>query len=293
MSPILSILILNYNTKNLTVLCIESIINNYQKELEKGYLEILIGDNASSDSSVTTFKKQFAGYKNILISENKINLGFAKGHNTLAKKARGKYLLFLNSDTQITNTGLKETISYLEKNEGIGILGLKMINKDGSYQASCGSFYNTFNLLIMLLGGERFGLLRSSPDRIQGVDWVSGGAMLVQKELFEKLNGFDENFFMYIEDMELCFRAKKEGYLTYFYPFIKIIHNELGSSNKSYAILNIYKGILYFYKKHSSKSQYFYAKSIFRLKAHIAVIVGAIIGRKSFEQSYKQILLEQ
>lgn len=293
MSPILSILILNYNTKNLTVLCIESIINNYQKELEKGYLEILIGDNASSDSSVTTFKKQFAGYKNILISENKTNLGFAKGHNTLAKKARGKYLLFLNSDTQITNTGLKETISYLEKNEGIGILGLKMINKDGSYQASCGSFYNTFNLLIMLLGGERFGLLRSSPDRIQGVDWVSGGAMLVQKELFEKLNGFDENFFMYIEDMELCFRAKKEGYLTYFYPFIKIIHNELGSSNKSYAILNIYKGILYFYKKHSSKSQYFYAKSIFRLKAHIAVIVGAIIGRKSFEQSYKQILLEQ
>lgn len=292
MSPILSILILNYNTKIFTILCVQSIVNYYKEKLEKGSFEIWIGDNASSDLSIESFKKKFSSYKNIFIIENKENLGFAKGHNNLSKKAKGKYLLFLNSDTQIMTNGLEEAISYLEKNEEISILGLKMINKNGSAQASCGSFYNLFNFLIMLLGGERFGLIRSSPEKIQKVDWVSGGTMMIKKELFEKLKGFDENFFMYIEDMELCFRAGKTGYLTYFYPFTKIIHQGLGSSKKTYAILNIYKGILYFYKKHGTNTQYLSAKFIFRLKARIAFFIGTIINNKSLRQAYKQILSE-
>jgi len=99
-----------------------------------------------------------------------------------------------------------------------------------------------------MLGLERAGLLRESPKQITKVDWVMGASLMISKKAFEKTGGFAKELFMYAEDMEFCYRAGKKGFATYFYPEVTLFHKERGSSNRTFAILNIYKGILFFTK---------------------------------------------
>ena len=142
----------------------------------------------------------------------------------------------------------------------------------------------------MLAGLENFLGIRKSPNTISKVDWVSGALMMVKKSLFEKLSGFDENFFMYIEDMELCFRANKLGFLTYFYPNLGVLHKELGSSNRDFAIINIYKGILYFYSKHKNYIEYIIAKILLVTKAAFLIFIGIIGRSRGLRERYEKAL---
>lgn len=289
----LSIIILSYNTKDLTLACLKSVVSQYNQELENKELEIIVVDNNSSDDSVESIKYYVLSIKYdevIKLIQNKENLGFGKGCNLAAKFAKGKYFLFLNSDTQVLDKGFLSMIEFLDKNESVAILGGKIENSDGSIQRSCGKFYNLFNLLIMLLSLERFGFLRSSPNKIQKVDWVSGACMMVRNDVFEKLNGFDENFFMYVEDMEICFRAKKLGFLTYFYPNLLLKHKSLGSSNKTFAIINIYKGILHFYSRHKTYLEYLIAKALLIFKAKILILVGFLTFNSALRDRYRKAI---
>lgn len=288
----LSIIILSYNTKELTLRCIKSIIEQYQKELEENKVEIVVVDNNSSDGSVESIKHHVSSikYGGIRIVENKDNVGFAKGCNIGAKNARGKYLLFLNSDTQVLDKGFMLMVDFIDKNPNIAILGGRLENSDGSIQPSVGKFYNLFNLVIMLLGLERLGFLRGSPNKIQKVDWVSGACMMVRSLVFEKLAGFDERLFMYMEDMEICFRAKKMGLATYFYPNIRLKHKSLGSSNRTFAIINIYKGISCFYLKHKTYVEYLIAKMLLTVKALILILVGYLTFNSDLRDRYKKAI---
>lgn len=292
----LSIIVLSYNTKDLTIACIDSIIGQYKKQLDNGDFELIVVDNKSSDSTIEAIKSvpakgwSASGKKRLRLIENKENYGFSKGNNIGAKQANGKFLFFLNSDTKVLDSGLLEMVSYLEQRKPVGILGARLQNVDGSPQASVGSFYNLGNVFIMLLGGERAGLLRSSPQRTQHVDWASGGAMMVKGDMFKKMGGFDENFFMYVEDMELCFRAKKLGFETHYFPDILVEHKTLGSSNRTFAILNIYKGLLYFYKKHFSYVEYLLVRLLLMLKAYMAIFIGLVTQNNYLTSTYKKAL---
>lgn len=281
----LSIIILSYNTKALTLKCIESIVGQYKKELSLKELEIIVVDNASTDGSPSAIS-------NFKLIQNKENVGFARGCNIGAKAAEGKYILFLNSDTEVLDEGFLSMTDFLDKNSDVAILGGKLENNDGSIQRSCGKFYNLFNLLIMLLGLERFGFLRSSPGKIQKVDWVSGACMMVRADIFEKLTGFDEKLFMYMEDMEVCFRAKKLGFGTYFYPDVKLRHKSLGSSNRTFAIIYIYKGILHFYSRHKTYLEYLAAKLLLITKAGILILVGLLTFNSELRDRYQKAISE-
>ena len=114
---------------------------------------------------------------------------------------------------------------------------------------------------------------------------------MIRKNVFERLNGFDEKLFMYMEDMELCFRARKEGCLTYFYPDLSIDHKEQGSSNRQFAILNIYRGLLYFYKKHKGTLQYMIVKLLLITKALIVSLFGLVSGNTYLKATYKKALV--
>lgn len=282
----LSIVTLSYNTRDLTLTCLGSIASKYKKELNEGGLEIIVVDNNSSDDSIKSIKAAFFGAKYLTLIENRDNLGFGRGCNLGAKAAKGEYILFLNSDTEILDKGFLNMIKFLEENPKVAILGGKLENSNGTLQPSVGKFYNLFNLLIMLLGLERFGFLKSSPKRIQKVDWVSGACMMVRRDVFEKLLGFDSKFFMYVEDMEICYRAQKLGLNSYFYPGLKLKHQSLGSSDRSFAIINIYRGILHFYSKHRSYPEYLIAKALLALKAIILILVGFIILNKDLRNRY-------
>lgn len=288
----LSISTLNYKTKEMVLSCVDSLIKQYKLELERDEFEIIIADNGSGDESVAYIKKHLLSkkIKNILLIDNKKNLGFGAGNNFAAKKASGKYILFLNSDTIVEDRGFILMIDFLDKHENVGVLGGKLSNNDGTIQPSAGKFYNLLNLTVMLVGGERFGLLRSSPNEIEKVDWVSGACMMVRKDVFEKLSGFDEKLFMYMEDMEICFRAKKLGFSTYFYPNLRLKHKSLGSSNRTFAIINIYKGILHFYSKHKSHFEYLIAKLLLVAKAFILILVGILTINPGLQDRYRKAI---
>ncbi|MCL6096462.1 MAG: glycosyltransferase family 2 protein [Patescibacteria group bacterium] len=284
----LSIIILSYNTKELTLDCINAISQEYEKELRNGLFEVVLVDNASTDNSANAFKK--LKIKNLKLIENKENYGFSKGNNLGAKQALGDYILFLNSDSEIKDKGFIRMLEFMESNKNVGIVGGRLKNPDNSVQKSAGKFYSLFNVILMLLGGERLGFLRSSASEISKINWVSGACMMVRKEIFKSLGGFEEKLFMYMEDMEFCFRAKKKGYLTYFYPNIELLHKEQGSSNRTFAIIHIYEGILFFYKKYMPSWQYNLVKKLLFLKALFIKNIGRIIGSKYYINTYGQAL---
>ena len=286
----LSIIILSYNTKILTKKCIESLVKQYKGQLASGEFEIILVDNASTDGTIEAI--QSASWRTKLkIIYNQENVGFSRGNNIGAKVAKGKYVLFLNSDTELQNNGLLGMTAYLDDHEKIGVLGGKLCNADGSSQPSAGKFYTLPNVFFMLFGAERLGLLRVSPNSIRKVDWVSGASFMIRKNLFERLKGFDEYFFMYIEDMELCFRVKKLTYDVYFYPEVKIVHKELGSGNRAFAILQIYKGLLHFYKKHKSYWQYILVRTLLIIKAVVTICVGIFTGNTYLTNTYRKALV--
>jgi GT2 family glycosyltransferase len=284
----LSIIILNYNTRDLTLACIASIVDQYSQELDNGRFEIVLVDNASSDDSVSTFLNLKSKILNLKIIESKENTGFSKGCNLGAKHATGKYLLFLNSDTEIKDQGFLKMLQYFDDKKTLGIMGAKLKNEDGSNQLSCGKFYNLFNLFLMLFGFNKF--LRESPSLIKKVDWVSGAALMIRKSTFQTLGGFNKDIFMYLEDMELCFRAKEKGLDTYFFPEVMLFHKEGRSSGRTFAVVNIYKSVLIFYKKHKNNFQYKSARLMLKSKAMLLVILGKMLNNKYLQSTYTQCL---
>lgn len=278
-----SIIILSYNTKALLKTCLDSIYKNI-KSIE---FEVIVVDNASKDESCKMVKSEFP---KVILIENKINLGFSKGINIGAKKAKGTYLLFLNSDTEILKDKFRDMLSIFDKDKKIGIAGGSLVNQDGSKQRSFGKFYNLLNIINLLIFGERFNFAKKGLNSIKYVDWVSGGFMLVDKNIFQNISGFDEQIFMYMEDVELCYRVKKLGYKVLFYPDAEALHVNQGSSNRSFAIVEIYKGILYFYKKHKNSVQYNIVKTLLVTKALIAIAIGFLTSNSYLSSTYRKAL---
>jgi GT2 family glycosyltransferase len=289
---LVSIILLNYKKPDLTLSCVESLFEQMDKEVREKDIEIIIVDNASNDGSVEQIKKEIEkeGYVGVTLIENNLNAGFAKGCNLGAEKAKGKFILFLNNDTIVKDRGILDMARHLEENKDAAILGGQLKNPDGSKQPSAGSFYTLANAFMLLVGMQKLGLLDKSPNKITKVDWVKGGLLMIRKEVFENLRGFDENIFMYTEDMELCYRAKKEGLNTYFFPFVEVLHKEYGSTNRTFAIVNIYKNLLYFYKKHRSYPEYLILKSMLITKAILLSFFGALSGNSYLKSTYKEAL---
>lgn len=275
----LSIVILNYNTRELTLECARSVLGWYKKEIDGRQIEIIVADNGSTDGTKEVFKKM----PSLKFFENGKNYGFGKGSNLAAKKAKGEYILFLNSDVKVLDNSFLKMTSFLGKNPNIGILGARLKNPDKTLQKSAGNFYTPLNLFLTLFGAD--GSQRKSPGKIEKVDWVSGASLMIRNDLFKNLGGFDEAYFMYIEDMDLCFRAKKLGFQTYFYPHTNVIHRELGSGNRTFAILQIYRGILIFYKKHIVWALPL-AKLLLFIKSFISLLIGIFTNNSYLKNTY-------
>lgn len=288
----LSIILLNYQKSELTIRCIASLVKYFGQELESGEFEVKIVDNKSPDDSVKNIKNEIAHrkYKNIELLENNNNLGFGGGCNYGARRSKGKYILFLNNDTIVADKGIAGMVDLMDKRNEIGILGGSLKNSDGTKQPSGGKFYNLYNSVLLLSGAQNMGLIDAHPTKIERVDWVKGALMMLRRKVFEKLNGFDENIFMYTEDMEICYRAQKTGFGVYFYPDINIIHQEQGSSNRSFAVVNICKNLLYFFKKHKSYPEYLALKTIIKMKALVLKNYGKITHNSYLYSTYEQTL---
>lgn len=287
---LLSTVILNYKKSHLTIQCLETLYKKYKEEFDRDQFEVIVVDNGSGKEELELLKEKIKSskYKNIKILTNSENVGFSKGCNIGAREAKGKLLLFLNNDTLIKDSGISDMVSYMSDHPKVDIMGGKLTNSDTSDQASVGKFYTPLNAFLLLVGLQRFGFLGKNPTNISEVDWVKGGCLMVKNKVFVDLSGFDENIFMYIEDMEFCYRARQKGYLVFFYPHVTIEHVDQGSSSRSFAIVNIYQNLLYFYKKHRSRNEYLFLRTVLKAKAALLIAVGRIFNNSYLISTYEK-----
>lgn len=222
----LSIIIVNWNGLSVIIDCIGSILKNV-KDID---YEIIVVDNNSSDGSPEAIEKNFSDVKLIKLGEN---TGFAKANNVGIKKSSAKYVMLLNPDTIIISDAVQKMVEYLDINKKTGIIGPKLVYENGNFQVSCGripNFLTEFSDHFLL--SKIFFLNKIFHDRfietqysdIIKVGWLSGACFITRSVIFENIGLLDEQFFMYMEDVDFCQRIKEAGWDVVYYPDVTIKH---------------------------------------------------------------------
>ncbi|MPM81472.1 N-acetylglucosaminyl-diphospho-decaprenol L-rhamnosyltransferase [bioreactor metagenome] len=222
----ISIIIVTWNTSQITKKCVDT-INQYIPNQE-----IIVVDNGSQDDTVEILKK----IKNVKLVENGANLGFAKANNIGFNFATSEYIVFMNSDIELLDNSILKMIDYLKNNPTVGIIGPKFLNPDLTPQASVfppQTFLNAFKEFWL---GKQNAYSKYIPQSSNPseVSYISGGCIAVNKKYFQRIGKWNETYFFYFEDMDLCRQVRKSGQKIYYYPECQIIHRH-GASGKNIA----------------------------------------------------------
>lgn len=286
----LSILIVTYNSSHYITPCLNSIAVKCHNNLKKHDYEVIIIDNNSQDDTIKLTEAIIDSFpqeirKQFRLSKNTKNVGFAAGVNIASELAFGDYIMLLNPDTELL-TSIDSAINYIDSHNNVAIIAGKIKKQDGGTEQSAGKIYSLIPAIIMIFGLEEALGVRYSPKKLQEVEYVSGGFTIINKKIFNTLGKFDEHYYIYMEDMDFCFRLKKAGYKVVFYPQIEVVHASHGSSSRKYAIASIYKGLCIFYKQHFSFVSYIVVKNLLKTKAAVLVFIGYLFNNKYLIETY-------
>jgi len=253
----LSIIIVNYNTAALTLQAIESIFKsktNYD-------IEIIVVDNGSSEIGLSEEIARL--YSQVTVVKNQSNLGFSKANNIGISRSKGKYVLLLNSDTVLQENTLNIVIDYMDVNPTVGACGCKVVLRDGSLDRACKRGFPTPGASAYFMLGlhklfpqvpkfNQYQLGHLHPDQEHEVDSLVGAFMVVRREAMEQVGLLDEQFFMYGEDIDWCYRIKEAGWKIKYYPKTSILHLKGASSKKKpfKIIYEFHRAMWLFYNKH-------------------------------------------
>ncbi len=254
----LSVIIVNYNGLKYLKDCLDSLYKN----LEEITFEIIIIDNNSVDASCDYLKTNFPEVKLI---ESKINYGFGKGNNEAVKTAKGNYVLLINNDTIVLDK-IKPVLNFSKSNNDIGVVGVNMLNKNKEYLPAAGNFpnyRNMFQFKKLLDLGPEFKKGKFSKESYK-VDWLSGSFLLLSKDTYVKINGFDEDYFMYVEDVDFCKKIANIGLKRVFIPNINYIHFVGFNSKKNPMLV---KGYKIYIQKHFKGIRKFFIYSILQINS--------------------------
>ena len=222
----LSIVIVSWNCKAEVVECLSSLARHAYPDAH----EIILVDNASCDGTVETVRGHFPAVR---VIETGANIGFARAANKGLQAAQGTYLLFLNPDAVVPAGTLEAASRELRRLLDVGILGVRLLNADGSPQPSCGAFLSLSALVranVQCLVGKPLEERESGGGRLwssataEEVDWLMGAFLLCRRAVIAEVGGFDEDYFLYVEDMDLCYRVRQQGYHVYYFPEVSILH---------------------------------------------------------------------
>jgi GT2 family glycosyltransferase len=266
-----SIIIVNYNTINLLRDCLNSLM-----QTEGRVCELIVVDNASADGSAEMVASEFPG---VVLVRNRQNAGFSKANNQGMKLAKGKYLLLLNSDTVVRAGAVEIMAEFLDSQAAVGAVTCKLLNADGTIQASISNRPGPVLLFFRLLGVSRLisgdrarrwlsrtcgfflgKTIRSylapytAHDSPVEVENISGACMMLRGEVVQQVGFLDEGFFMYFEDMDYCVRLQNAGWKMYYLPQGEIIHlggMSSGGRMRNYSV-HSYRALFHFYRKHFS-----------------------------------------
>ena len=256
----LSCIIVNYYSSASLKKCLRSVYET----LRKITFEVIIVDNSKNDQGMASLKES---YPQVQVIHNASNVGFAKANNQAVLTAKGKTLLFLNPDTILSDQAIEGMVAHLESNPDIGALGPKVLDTDGSLQYSCRrfptlmtGFFNRYSLLSRWFPGNRFTVQYLMKDfdheEIREVDWLSGCCLMVPRTIFKKTGGFDEHYFLFNEDIDLCRAIGQHGFKVMYFPVAKITHLVSTSNSKVPAriIIKRHRGMKHYYNKHHGKN---------------------------------------
>lgn len=271
-----TVVIVTYNSGIYIERCISSVI----KMTENTVFDIIVVDNASRDNTVNLIRSEFP---DVRLIENKINAGFSRAVNQAVKESDADYLFLLNPDTILMNNSVKVFSDYLDKkeNDNAACVGGELLYEDGKPALSYGFFPSLFQVFF-----EQFGLRKlfknyyyenlspgcySAGNAEKEVDYVCGANLFIRKKVFDKLGSFDENFFLYYEETDFCYRLKKSGLKTMFAPSAKLIHFEGKSAESDSADISLIKkkSEFLFFKKRYGIAGVFLSK--------IFYITGAVL----------------
>lgn len=255
-TPTLSIVIVNFNTRELLKACLRSV----EASRTAWPWELFVVDNASADGSADMVAAEFP-WATLIRSES--NRGYAYANNLGLRRAAGSYLLLLNPDTVLPPDALQQMVEYMDAHPEAGIAGPKLVRQDGSLDLACRrsfpspevSFYRMLGLSKLFPRSSRFGrynLTYLNPDRPAEVDSVVGAFMIVRSEAVSQVGMLDESFFMYGEDLDWAFRIKSRGWKVLYNPAVVVLHYKGESSRRHSrkAILEFYRAMHLFYRKH-------------------------------------------
>ncbi len=252
----LSVTIVSWNTKDFLVRCLESV-----RQTVKGMeAEVFVVDNGSTDGSGVAVRERFP---EVGLIENPMNLGFARANNQAMSRAAAKYLLLLNPDTRVKEEAIKRLISFMEAHSEVGIAGGQLLNSDGSKQNSIANFPSLAtellnkNLLRWLFPNRFPGKERNYSEPIE-VDSVIGAGMMVRRETTEQVGLLDEEYFLFLEETDWCYRMKKGGWKIYYVPQAEIYHFQGRSAEreKKRARVEYYRSRYLFFKKNRGSLQW-------------------------------------
>jgi len=288
----LGISIINYRTTELTKKCLESILS--RKWHNK--IDIWVLDNASGDGSLGVLRRDFP---QVNFVESDKNLGFAAGHNFILPRIKDDLILILNSDAEILPDSLDKMISYMKETD-CGILSPKLVDFDGTLQPNSGDFPFGAALFNWLFNLEIFGFKepnfhRNEPEYYQNaheVDWVSGGCMMIKRQVFEKIGYFNEEYFMYFEDVEFCFRARYAGFKTVIYPEVSCKHLSGGSLENPHfrqwsgELINLLK----FYRKNFGKGSEVMLRILIYLAMTLRMLAFLLLAKFRKAGTYGKVI---
>ncbi|KRE51045.1 glycosyltransferase family 2 protein [Paenibacillus sp. Soil724D2] len=255
----LSIIVLNYKTRDLTLACLQSVFSSatYYK------YEVILIDNASNDGIIPMVNEQ---YPQVVSIANTNNVGFSKANNQGIRIAKGRYVLLLNSDTIVQDDTLEVMLRFMDENPNLGASGCKIVLPDGSLDKACkrgfptpsASFYYAFGFSKLFPKVPRFNQYQLgylSPDEEYPIDSLVGAFMLIRREAIEQVGMLDEEFFMYGEDIDWCYRIKEAGWVNYYYPRTQIVHYKGASSRRKpfKIIYEFHRAMILFHNKHYRK----------------------------------------
>ncbi len=261
-SPALSVVIVNWNVRELLRRCLMSIYINWRLPPEA--LEVIVVDNASHDGSSEMVCREFP---QVTLIANQDNLGFTAGNNQALKQVRGRYVMLLNPDTEVLGEALTALVDYADAHPEVGVVAPKLLNADGSVQSSRRRFPTMATAFLESTVLQQWwadnSILRAyymqdrSDDEIQQVDWSVGACLMVRREVIEQVGLLDDSFFMYSEEMDWCYRIKQAGWQIVYFPGAQVIHYGGQSSRQVIAAQHIHfqRSKIRFFRKHHGPLQ--------------------------------------
>jgi N-acetylglucosaminyl-diphospho-decaprenol L-rhamnosyltransferase len=218
--PDVSISIVNTDSRELLLACLESLHASGWHGVEA---EVVVLDNASEDGSADAVRGRFPDVR-VIVQEQRA--GFAANHNTVIAATSGRYVYVLNEDTTSDDWGLDRMVAHLDANPHVAVLGPRLVYPTGRLQDSAWRFPSPAVAALGLLSLGRVGVKQSGGSGTRDVDWAMGAALLVRRSALDEVGTFDEGFFLYSEETDLCLRLRRAGWRVQYFPAVTVVHHE-------------------------------------------------------------------